>query len=343
MSERHRVTIRDVAKAAGVSISTVSRFLNNSGYVDKQTGKRIADAVNITSYSPSIAARSLKTQKSRIILLVVPDICNPFYSAIAKTVQRLVRERGYVMALYDSDESIEELPSVDIARQMYASGILLGSIDIKPEVISALLDSGIPVVGLNAYSQYPFDTVHVKGSDGRSLAAQHLVSLGHRDIGFAGGTPNSMIGHSRLAGYYRALDEAGIKHMPERVIEIGFSQVDGHQAGLRFAQMNPLPTAICCANDQIALGLLQVLHAQGISVPEQISVTGMDDISYAETSNPRLTSVTNDGTAFSQEGVSMLFDRITGTYKGGPRDVAIAHTLIVRDSTCAPKGHNTSD
>ncbi len=340
MGDRPQVTIRDVAKTAGVSISTVSRFLNNSGYVDKNTGARIADAMSATSYSPSIAARSLKTQKSRVILLVVPDICNPFYSTIAKTVQRLVRERGYVMALYDSDESLEELSSVGIARQMYASGILMGSIDIKPEVIAALLDSEIPVVGLNAYSQYPFDTVHVKGSDGSYLAARHLVSLGHRDIGFAGGSPNSMIGRSRLTGYLRALDEARIMPAPDRIIEMGFSQADGRQAGLRFAEMSPKPTAICCANDQIALGLLQVLHARGIAVPGEISVTGMDDISYAETSNPSLTSVTNDGTAFSREGVAMLFDRITCAYAGAPRNVSIEHTLIVRASTCPPRGPN---
>ena len=331
-----RVTIREIARRAGISVSTVSRYLNQSGYVEQETAKRIAEAIEKTNYTPSIAARSLKTRKSQIVLLVVPDICNPFYSGIAKTVQQLVRERGYVMALYDSDESEQELPSVGIAKQMYAAGILMGSIDIKPEVIKALVRSNIPVVGLNAYQAYPFDTVHVQGSDGSYLATQHLIQLGHRHIGFAGGTPGSMIANSRRDGYRRAMKEANLDMDPQDIIEKGFSQNDGYEMGQYFMKLNTLPTAICCANDQIALGLLSVLHEQGIPIPERVSVTGMDDIPYAQISNPSLTSVTNDPVAFSYEGVKMLFDRINGNEPRTPRNVAIPHQLVVRNSTGAP-------
>lgn len=328
-----RATIRDVARKAEVSVSTISRYMNSSGYVDQETAARIADAIQATHYAPSIAARSLKTQKSLIILLVVPDICNPFYSTIAKTVQRLVNDKGYVMALYDSDESEHELPSVKLAQQMYASGILLGSIDVKPSVIGALIRSDIPVVGLNAYQEYPFDTVHVQGSEGSYLATKHLLSLGHTHIGFAGGTPNSMIGKSRREGYERAMAEAQLVPAEENIIEVGFSQMDGTEIGEYFAGQCSRPSAICCANDQIALGLLSVMHERGIVVPRDLSVTGMDDISYARTSNPGLTSVTNDGRLFAEKGVRMLFDRINGTYKGEPRSVSVGHQLVVRAST----------
>ncbi|MEF9974827.1 MAG: substrate-binding domain-containing protein [Clostridia bacterium] len=257
---------------------------------------------------------------------------------MAKTVQQLVAQRGYVMALFDSDESQQEIPAVNVARKMYASGILLGSIDIKSDVIDLLLQSNIPVVGLNAYQQYPFDTVHVAGCSGSYLAMKHLIALGHKHIAFAGGTPHSMIGQSRMDGYLMAMEEARLPWRDEDRIEIGFSQDDGYEAGNYFAKMQPLPTAICCANDQIALGLLCALHEKNIQVPRQISVTGMDDISYSRTSNPSLTSVTNDSRAFSREGVRMLFERIDGLYDGPARDVAIAHELIVRASTCSPTG-----
>lgn len=334
--EPQRTTIRDVARVANVSISTVSRYVNQQGYVELDTARRIAEAIEETHYAPSMAARSLRTQKSAIILLVVPDICNPFYSGIAKTVQQLAREKGYIIALYDSEESSQELASVAIAQKMYASGILLGSIDIKREVIHALLRTSIPVVGLNAYQQYPFDTVHVNGSEGSYLATRHLILQGHRHIAFAGGTPNSMIGLSRREGYERAMKESGIVPLLKDIVEIGFAQSDGYQAGSYFCKLESPPTAICCANDQVALGLLSALHENGVPVPRQISVTGMDNIPYASTSNPSLTSVTNDSVAFAREGMRMLFDRVCGIYTGSPRDVAIRHELIVRESTGAP-------
>lgn len=332
-----RSTIREVAKEAGTSISTVSRYLNHSGYVEQKTAGAIRMAVEKLQYVPSIAAQSLRSRASRIVLLVVPDICNPFYSQMARTVQRLLRDRGYMMALYDSNESMQELDAVKIAKRMYASGILMASIDIKQEIINELQFSGIPVVGINAYQEYPFDTVHVHGSEGTYLAVRHLIALGHRNIGFAGGTPNSMIGLSRREGFERAMKEAEIMIDQQNVVEIGFSQSDGYVAGRYFSHLDKLPTAICCANDQVALGLLSAMHEKGICIPEQISVTGMDDIPYASISNPSLTSVTNDSVAFAQEGVRMLFERIEGIAVGKPRDVVIRHELIVRASVGIPR------
>ena len=334
---RKRVTIRDVARDAEVSTSTVSRYLNHSGNVDQQTAGRIALAMERLRYVPSIAAQPLRMRASRIVLLVVPDICNPFYSLMAKTVQKLLGDRGYVMALYDSNESMEEWESIRVARQMYASGILLGSVDVKKEVIADLQNANIPTVGLNAYREYPFDTVHVHGSEGSYLAVRHLIALVHRCIGFAGGTPHSMIADSRREGFERAMHEAGIPIDPKNVIEIGFSQSDGYAAGRYFAKLDVLPTAICCANDQVALGLLAAMQEHGVHIPQQLSVTGMDDIPYARISSPSLTSVTNDSVAFAREGVRMLFERIEGLVTGEPRDVVVRHELIVRSSVSVPR------
>lgn len=256
---------------------------------------------------------------------------------MAKTVQKLLGDRGYVMALYDSNESMEERESIRVARQMYASGILLGSIDVKKEVIADLQNANIPTVGLNAYREYPFDTVHVHGSEGSYLAVRHLTALGHRCIGFAGGTPHSMIADSRREGFERAMHEAGIPIDPKNVIEIGFSQSDGYAAGRYFAKLDVLPTAICCANDQVALGLLAAMQEHGVHIPQQLSVTGMDDIPYARISSPSLTSVTNDSVAFAREGVRMLFERIEGLVTGEPRDVVVRHELIVRSSVSVPR------
>jgi DNA-binding LacI/PurR family transcriptional regulator len=334
-----RITIREVAREANVSTSTVSRYLGKSGQVDQNTADRIALAVKKLHYIPSIAAQSLRSRASRIVLLVVPDICNPFYSQMARTVQSLLHDRGYVMTLYDSNESLQERASIKIAQQMYASGVLLASIDIKEATIKDLEASRIPTVGLNAYQEYPFDTVHVQGSEGTYLAVRHLIMLGHKRIGFSGGTPNSMIGISRREGYQRAMREASLPIDAGLVLENGFSQSDGYEAGRYFARCTPMPTAICCANDQIALGLLAAMQERGIKIPQQVSVTGMDDIPYSRISNPGLTSVTNDSVAFAREGVRMLFERIDGIVTGAPRDVVIRHELILRASVSVPGGN----
>lgn len=332
-----RLTIRDVARVAGVSTATISRYLNKSGYVDEETGRRITRAVEETGYTASIAASSLKSQKSRLLMLVVPDICNPFYSQMARRVQQLASERGYIMALLNSDGSPEEeTAAVRTAVQMYAGGILLATIDVRPNVVKTIVDSGIPAVGLNAFEESEFDTVHVHKNGGTYLAVRHLLELGHTGIAFAGGLPGTAIAQSRRQGHERALREAGLPVQEEYIFEMGFTQEDGYKAGRYLSTLRPGVTAICCANDLIALGVIAALNDQGIDVPGDFSVTGMDNIPYGRTSSPKLTTVTNDSDAFADAGVNMLFDRINGLYTGAPRSVEIPHDLIVRSSTCRP-------
>ncbi len=329
-----RTTIRDIARQAAVSTSTVSRYLNKAGYVGDEAALRIAKAIEVTGFSPNLAARGLKTQKSPIVLLVVPDICNPFYSQMAKTAQQLVSARGFVLALFDSGgDSDREIAAAQLARQMNASGILFASIDAKQTVVNALLESRLPVIGLNAYGECPFDVVHVHSAGGTYLATRHLISLGHTDIAFAGGQPGTMIARSRLHGFERAMNEAGLPFGQTHIFEMGFSHQDGYKAGCYFSTLIPRPTAVCCANDLVALGVINALNDFGIQVPGDLSVTGMDDIPYGQTANPRLTTVTNDSDAFAREGTRMLFDRIDGKYDGAPRNLEIPNELIVRAST----------
>lgn len=334
---KKKATIRDVAKHAGVSISTVSRFLNQSGYVETETGRRIMQAVRQINYVPSVAASSLKSHKSRIILLVVPDICNPFYSTMAQTVQRLVGLKDYAMVLYNTNEQVdEELAAIHLAHQLYASGILFATVDACMSVTQALKDSGIPVVGLNAYTSSPFDAVHVSRVGGTYLTTRHLIELEHRRIAFAGGLPGSMIGQNRRNGYEAAMREAGLRLEEDDIFEMGFSQECGYKAGCYFSALAQMPTAICCANDLLALGVMDALSERGLSIPGDVSVTGMDDILYARTASPRLTTATNDSAAFACEGVRLLFDRIREDYSGSPREIEIAHELVIRASTGRP-------
>jgi DNA-binding LacI/PurR family transcriptional regulator len=334
-----RVTIRDVAREAGVSTTTVSRYLNNAAALDGKTYERVTQAIDRIGYVPSMMARSLKSQQSRMILLFVPDICNPFYSKMAKTVQQMADEQDYAMVLVDTEESVrKELSAIMMARQIYASGIMAASICASERVIKLLKDCGVPVVGLNSYPESsPFDVVRVHRTGGTNLAVKHLVELGHRDIVFAGGAPGTVIAESRRNGYLHAMNKAGIPLRQDAVYEVGFDEKDGYQAGVRFASLGALPTAICCANDLIAFGVVHALNDRGIQVPQAVSVTGMDDIMYASISSPKLTTVTNDGALFAREAFDMLVERIDKRYKGPPRHIEISNMLVTRESTGAPR------
>jgi hypothetical protein len=219
--------------------------LNQSGYVDEETGRRISSAVEETGYTPSIAASSLKSQKSRLLMLVVPDICNPFYSQIARRVQQLARDRGYVMALLNSNGSPEEeTAAVRTAVQMYAGGILLTTIDVRPNVVKTIVDSGIPAVGLNAFEESEFDTVHVHKNGGTYLAVRHLLELGHTGIAFAGGLPGTAIAQSRRLGYERALHEAGLLWSEVlRLARVGGQVVKLRLRAIHFDQQLPVAVA----------------------------------------------------------------------------------------------------
>lgn len=336
MTHPHKATIRDVAQAAQVAIATVSRHVNRSGYVDAQTAARIDQAVAELAWRPTRAAQALKTRRSRQILLVVPDIGNPFYSEMAKVVQTAARSRGYAVLLYNTNESTEE--ELEVIRTGAASqpdGIILCSIRIRGDVVQALQRAGTHAVLANAYADGPFDTVHGIRGAGTRLAVRHLIELGHRRIAFAGGPPDAETEISRRTGWQQALTEAELPAEEALLFEMGFSDKAGYRAGKYFAALPVPPSAICCANDLIALGVLEALAESGIPVPGRISVTGMDDIPFSHLARPPLTTITNDSTEFGRHVARLLFERIDG-HAGPPREAIVERRLIIRESTAPP-------
>jgi LacI family transcriptional regulator len=331
---KKRATIRDIAQTAGVSTATVSRYINKSGLVDEKTASRIQEVITRLDYKPNLMAQSLKTRKTKNILLIIPDINNPFYADMAQAIQVGAKKQNHTIALYHTNgEYGEEIKAIHAAVQMNVSGIIMASVDMQERVIHELAKLDLPVIGVNAYEKCPFDTVHGVRMRGTYLATKHLIGIGHKRIAFAGGSKRTTIGRSRQDGYFRALAEAGLKTDESLVFEMGFSVNSGYKAGRYFSTVDPLPTAVCCANDLVALGVMNALRDMGIAVPDDISVTGMDDIPYAVLMTPRLTTVTNDSAEVAAAVLRMLFERIHGEYSGLPREVLIERKLIVREST----------
>lgn len=326
-------TVRDIAIHAGCAPTTVSRYLNRSGYVSAETAARIDRAIEHLDYTPNQIARSLKQQKNDTILLIVPNITNPFYAAFYRVVQALATSRGFIVTLYDTNEKREEeLKAIRVAMESNMRGISFTSIDPDVNVISRLVRSGIPAV-VNFYGKSPFDSVHGKRNDSAHIAVRHLIDYGHHRIGFAGGAPGTMVGLSRRRGYLNALQENGLPVLESLMVEFGFTLDSGRQAGEYFMALTERPTAICCANDLIAFGLMTYLNEQGVAIPDEVSVTGIDDIMYAQAASPPLTTVSSDPERFAEETVRLLFGRIDGTLQGEPRNAIIQHRLVLRRST----------
>ncbi|MBQ8088800.1 MAG: LacI family DNA-binding transcriptional regulator [Clostridia bacterium] len=331
-------TIKDIASVAGVSVATVSRFINQSGYVNDSTADLIRSAIEETGYVPSMLARGLKTRRTGMFLLIVPDIANPFYSRIARKLQHLAQENGFAIMLFDSEaEQSRELEALMLARQMSADGVFFATIDSNPRAMQLLEETEYRTVGLNAFEEgMPFDTVVVHHLGGTNLAVDHLIALGHRHIVFAGGTPGTLIGKSRLKGYVYAMDQHGMPCQENAIFQSSFNQAGGYEAGRRILALDPLPTAICCANDLVALGVIRALNDAGLRVPQDISVTGMDDIPYADLSSPPLTTVENDGEYFAERAFNMMLRRLNGE-RSAPVRQEIPNALCVRGSSAEPR------
>ena len=328
------VTIKDIARESGVSVATVSRYINGSDQIETSTSERIAEVIARLGYRPSRTARSLKTHNSRNIMLIVPDINNPFYSKMAEVVNQRCRAEGYTMTLYNTTEEIhEELQAIRLAGDIFADGIVFASVTAQELVLEELRQSRCRVVLVNSYDVSPFDTVHGDlVREGTYISTNYLIENGHTRIGFAGGLSGTAIAESRKKGYCKALSEAGIEPDDELIFEMGFNLESGKKAGRYFSALDPRPSAFCCANDMIALGVISVFGEMGIKIPADFSITGMDDVPYSSRSFASLTTITNDSAKFANDAMDALFDRITGRYTGAPREYIIDRQLIVRTS-----------
>lgn len=326
--------MNDIAKEAGVSVATVSRYINNDTFVDEEKALKIQAAIKKYNYVPNRIARGLKMQRTMQIMLVVPDIKNPYYAKMYDVIQNLAHEEKYTVLLYNTNESREnEINAIRLIRELNCDGIIFCSTSDNQEIIDALTKINKPIVCSSSFDKKLFDTVHgVKPGQGVYLATSHLIANGHKKIAFAGGNPQSILNTRRYSGYKRALQENKIGINEKYCFSKSFTLEGGYQAGEYFASLENRPTAIACANDMIAIGIMQYFNSVGIEVPKDISIVGMDDIAMSEIIKPALTTVKNDSSEFAEKATKLLFDRILNGYVGDAREEFCKRLLIERDS-----------
>lgn len=333
-----RVTISDVARAAGVSKQTVSRVLNDRSELSPETRARVRRVIQELGYRPNVVARSLLSGRSFTLGLVIPDLKNPFCIDIADGVQAAAREAEYHVLLYDTSESVElEAQSVRLLHERRVDGIILCSSRLPDDRLAELIEGVGPVVLVNRWASTA-DVAQI-GADyveGAALATRHLIDLGHRRIGvltLAAETANS---RAKLRGYQEAMRQAGMGLSPDLVALITNS-IDGGVTGANWLldQADP-PTAIVSYGDAVAIGVLHACHRRGLRVPEDVAVIGFGGSEITAFLEPPLSTVQIENREMGYQAVRLLLERV-GTTTSAPTVVRTEPRLVVRAST-APTG-----
>lgn len=331
--------LRDVANRAQVSVGTVSNFLNRPDRVAQETRARIEEAVAALGFVPNASARQLRSGYSRTIGLVVPDISNPFFTDIARGVEDAANARDYAVFLCNSDESAKkEKHYLDVLLQQRVRGVLITPADDRPDKFQALRERGTAVTLLDRNSlstnQCSVAVDDVRGGD---LAVSHLVELGHRNIAWVVGPDSIPQCADRGLGALSAAAKAGVSLTSIRIPLMNTNS--GEEAATQILQLAELPTAIFCANDLLALGVLRKLLAHGIKVPEQVSLIGYDDIQFAPSAAIPLSSISQPSYQLGVTATELLLSECEDADGHAHQQVLFQPQLVVRSST-APVEHS---
>jgi len=330
------VTIKDIARRVGVSASTVSRALSDSPLISEKTKRAVKEAAARLGYERNELARGLVKGSFGAIGLIVADITNPFFSDIAQGVAEEAHRAGYGVMLCDTAGKAERESSyVKLLRRKRADGIVLASATIEDPQVEELHQARIPFILVSRLCE-TVEAPYVVGDDrkGATLAVEHLVGLGHREIGFIGGPPDVQATQHRLASCRAVLCENHLDVRDDRVFFSDFTQAAGRQAGRRMLAAADRPSAIFAANDVIALGVLEAAEGLGLRVPDDLSLVGYDDIAYASLPRIQLTTVAQPALEMGRVAGGWLLSVIAGRRRPVLRRVLEPH-LVVR-STTAP-------
>jgi LacI family transcriptional regulator len=334
------VTIRDVAKVAGVSISSVSHVVNNTRFVSDETRKKVLAAMEELNYHPNDLARGLRRGETRTLGLIVPDNSNSFFAEVARGIENVGYENGYSVILCNSDGDIQkELAYVNVLSAKQVDGVIFIASGNQSDHIHMLTSRGIPVIVADRDIAEPsVDVVLVNNEEGGYQATRHLVLVGHKRIACIAGPSNLTPSADRVRGYQRALAEAGIPFLPELVVQGDFRYQGGEAAMHRLLALKPAPTAVFVCNDIMAIGSLRAIYSAGLRVPGQISIVGFDDIPLASAMNPSLSTVAQPVHEIASVSTTLLLEkmaaRIQGeTIKQEGRRIVLDPKLIIRESS----------
>jgi len=316
---------------------TVSRVINDSGYVSPEARARVQGAIAELGYMPNVLARQLRSKRTKTIALVLTDIANPFFTTIARGVEDAARDQGYAVMFCNTDESeTEEMEYVRVLIQRQVDGVLLVPATDSSASLQLLNKHGLPVVVLDRrLSAGGVDEVRTDSEAGAYVVVRHLLDLGHRRIAVLTGPETVSTAVDRVAGYRRAMAEEGLRPDDGLVVFGGYNEASGYEMTRLILAAEPRPTAIFAANNFIAFGAIGALREAGLRAPEDMSIAVFDDLPPGWVFDPFLTVVSQPAYEIGKQAAELMLERLAGKAPAEPRTIVLPSELIIRRSTAA--------
>ncbi|WP_346837667.1 LacI family DNA-binding transcriptional regulator [Microbulbifer sp. SAOS-129_SWC] len=343
------MSIKQVAKLAGVSTATVSRYLNSPEHVREKTRLKVQEAIREIGFSRNTLARNFRRGKTSLVMVVLPSVGDPFFSGVMRGIGRVAQREGYSILISETQSNSAGFNEyADMVFSKQADGIILLA-SISPfmgregEASSAALDARsegpVPPIVIGCETVAPalshFPSVRVDNVGAAAEATGHLIDSGHRRIAFIAGSHESLLTSDRERGYRQAMAAAELPVEEHWVVE-GDLTIDGaRRAARELLALQPRPTAIFCATDEMAMGAMHELRAAGLRIPEDVSVIGFDDVRYASIQAPPLSTVAQPAEEIGERTMARLCRAMRGDDIGAEAEV-VAHQLVLRNSTAAP-------
>ncbi len=330
-------TLKDVAKLAGVSTATVSHVINGTRFVSDELQKKVNDAMSALDYQPNMMARALKMGFQKTIGVIVPDCTNPFFAEISRAIDRYCFSKGYNIILCNTDNNLDQQSSyTNMLISKHIDGVIFISSDNSEEDVEKFQKHSIPIVIADRIGKYHnVDSIIVDNEKGGYEATKYLINRGFTKIGCISGPSFISSSSQRVLGYKRALKESNIELIDEYISVGDFHFAGGITAANAFLNLKNRVEAVFATNDMMALGFIDTLRNQGVSVPQDVSVIGYDNIQLAQFMSPKLTTVAQPLEELAQTATNLLLKKIKK--QSNSKKIIKLNPVIIERESCAIK------
>ena len=329
-------TIKDVAKMAGVSTTTVSHVINKTRFVAKETEEAVMQAIKSLKYSPSAVARSLKVNTTKSIGMIVTTSESPYFAEIIHAVEDHCYRQGYSLFLCNTQNDPEKIKNhVEMLTKKRVDGLLVMCSEYTQHSLDVLSSfSSVPMVVMDWGPNTDTDIIEDNSFTGGYLATKHLIDCGHKEIGLIAGELDKTTARTRYEGFVKAMNETNLPIHENWIMEGFFEPEDGYECMNKILAQDSLPTAVFCCNDVMALGAISAITEKGLRVPDDISIIGYDNIHSSRFYAPPLTTIHQSKSRLGAQAVNLLFERIANKDNNNHEKhrIAIHPELVIRKS-----------
>jgi LacI family transcriptional regulator len=327
-------TMLDVARAAEVSVATVSAVVNGTGVVSPRLTARIEETIRAIGYKRNAIARSLKMGTTRTIGLMVADITNPFFTDVVAVIQVVLLRAGYAVMLCCNNEDPEmQNDQVRLLLDRMVDGLIVSPAGNGAALKQILVEANVPVVLIDRTCDgFETDAVVLDNRQAAFEATTYLIRLGHRRIGYVSGSLDTSTGRERLDGYRHALEAADIPVLNDLMRLGHYREAEAHHAATQLLSLPEQPTAIFAANNLMVIGVMKAIRDLGLSCPEDVSVACFDDFPWSGVFKPQLTTLTQPVQDIGEQAANLLLDRLAGRLDDARRQITLRGTLTIRES-----------